>query len=372
MKEVIREMKMINVFGSKIGKEELAEIKSSLDNQWMGIGPKTAIFEKMMANKLGLKDFIATDNCSNALYMAVKLLNLPKGSHVIVPTINWVSGAIAVQLAGCKPIFADCDYDTINVTHTTINKARTNRTKAIMIMHYGGLPVERLDYNVPIIADCAHAVDSAIDGNPLWLIGDIAVFSFNSIKNVACGELGGICSIHDSYSARAKDMRYCGLVKSGLQASTDKDRWWEYELKEPFIKALPNDVACSIGIAQLNKLDKLQARRKQIWDIYQEQLTDIGWIISPSEIPKNIKHSYFTYFIKVVNGKRDVLARYLLDNGIYTTMRYEPLHLYKQFGSKQKLPVAERLNEELLNLPLHPNLTDLDVEYIIDKLLHFN
>ena len=167
-------------------------------------------------------------------------------------------------------------------------------------------------------------------------------------------------------------MRYCGLVKSGLQASTEKKRWWEYELKEPFIKMLPNDITASIGIAQLRKLDVLQLKRKQIWERYSQALKDLKWLLIPTDIPKFVKHSYFTYFIKVINGRRDELARYLLDSGIYTTVRYEPLHLYKQFGSKQKLPVAEKLNEELLNLPLHPNLSNKDVEYIIEKIRGFN
>ena len=364
---------MINVFGSLVGEEELAEIKDCIDNQWLGIGPKTTLFEKMMAEKLWLKDFIATDNCSNSLYMAVKLLNLPLGSHIIVPTIDWVSAAIAVQLAGCVPIFADVDYDTANITNETIDMVLTHKVKAVMIMHYAGYPVGKVETNLPVIADCAHSIDSTVDGSPLPLLGDIAVLSFNSIKNVACGELGGICSIHEDISNRAKDMRYCGLVKSGLQASTDKERWWEYELKEPFIKMLPCDLTASVGIAQLKKLPKLQHRRKQIWDIYQQELKNTDWLIRPPNVSNYCKHSYFTYAIRVINGKRDKLARYLLDNGIYTTVRYEPLHLYKQFGQVRKhLPVAERLNKELLNLPLHPNLSDKDLEFVIDKIKGFN
>ena len=355
---------MINVFGSLVGKEELEEIKSCFDNQWLGIGAKTATFEKMMAAKLGIAEFTAVDSCSNALYMAVKLLDLPKGSEVIIPTINWVSGAIAVILNGLKPVFCDVDYDTCNATQKDIEAVISRKTKAIMTIHYAGLPCEVWYRDIPVIADCAHAVDSN------RILGDISVFSFNSIKNIACGELGGICSTDVELSKRMKEMRYCGLIKSGLQASTDKLRWWEYELTEPFIKMLPNDLTCSIGIAQLKKLDSLQARRKEIWDIYQREL-NLGWLALPPEIPKRLRHSYFTYFVKVLNGKRDGLARYLLDNGIYTTVRYEPLHLYKQFGSKQKLPVAERLNEELLNLPLHPNLSDKDVEFIIDKIKDF-
>jgi len=366
---------MINVFGSCVGKEEFKEIKDCIKNQWLGIGKKVETFEKMMTDKIGVSDFTAVDSGSNALYMAVNLLDLKAGSEVIIPSITWISCANAVILCGLKPVFCDVDYDSVNATPKTISEAITKNTSAIMIVHYAGLPV-LAGFDIPIIADCAHAVDTYIEWNKdnwkhIANYSDVSIFSFDSIKNVACGELGGIYSSNLLYADKPKNMRYCGLIKSGLQASTEKKRWWEYELIKPFPKMLPNDLTASIGIAQLKKLPFLQSRRKQIWGIYQRELKDINWIITPPAIPKFIKHSYFTYFIKVLNGKRDKLARYLLDNGIYTTVRYEPLHLYKQFGSKQTLPVAEKLNEELLNLPLHPNLSDKDLDYIITKIKEF-
>jgi aminotransferase len=362
---------MINVFGSLVGKEELAEIKDCIDNQWLGIGPKTTLFEKMMSNKIG-NSFIALDSGSNALYMAVTALNLPKNSDVIVPALTWVSCANAVILAGHRPVFADVDYNNINVTNETLDKVKTRRTKAAMVVHYGGLPVIA-GIDVPVIGDCAHAVDTYILNTHIAKFNDINIFSFDSIKNIACGELGGISSDNEDYSKCFKQLRYCGLIKSGLQASTDKERWWEYELTIPYPKMLPSDLSCAVGIAQLNKLDKLQRRRKDIWGVYQEQLKEINWLITPPEFSDCVRHSYFTYFIKVINGKRDQLARYLLDNGIYTTVRYEPLHLYKQFGQVRKhLPVAELLNEQLLNLPLHPNLSDKDLNFIIDKIKRFD
>jgi aminotransferase len=244
-----------------------------------------------------------------------------------------------------------------------------------MIVHYAGLPV-LTGFDIPIIADCAHAIDTYIEYTKYgWKhisnYYDLNVFSFDSMKNIACGELGGISSTNNEYADKVKCLRYCGIQKSGLTASTDKKRWWEYECRTPFIKMLPNDISASIGIAQFKKLTLLQERRKQIWDIYNRELQDINWLLIPPCIPKHVQHSYFTYYIRVLNGKRDGLARYLLDNGIYTTVRYEPLHLMKCFKSKQSLPIAEKLNEQLLNLPLHPNLSDGELEYIIQTIKKF-
>lgn len=361
---------MINVFGSCTGAEELAEIKDCLDREWLGMGVKTETLEKLLAEKLEVPDFTLIDNCSNGLLMALEMLNLSKHDSVILPAITWISAANAVKLAGHNIIFADVDYDTVNMNTATLNDVLCDSAKAVMPVHYAGLPCW-IKTNLPVISDCAHAVDSYIDNIPLSQYYTISVYSFDSMKNIACGELGGICSIKKQYQDMTKRLRYCGILKSGLQAVTDKNRWWQYEVLEPFIKMLPSDISAAIGIAQFKKLDILQQKRKDIWDAYNAELCDIDWIVVPPEIHKGIKHSYFTYFIKVINGKRDELAKYLLDKGIYTTVRYEPLHLYPAFGSRQKLPVAEKLNEELLNLPLHPGLSVNDVTYIIDCIKNF-
>ena len=355
---------MINVFGSKVGSEELAEIKTSLDNQWLGMGPKVEKFEKIFSERLGQK-FILIDNCSNGLYLAVQLLNLPKGSEVIVPANTWVSCATAVVLNGCVPVFADCDYHTLNITDETVSEVITEKTEAIMVVHYGGYPadMEKLKrFNLPIIEDVAHAVSSKIDDTYCGTMGDIGVFSFDSMKNLACGEMGGVTSRSPEILERAISSRYCGLTKSGLQASTDKDRWWEYDLNGYCIKMLPNDISASIGLAQLRKLEDLQDRREELWERYVEHFG--GY-----KIPPNYTHSYFTYWIR--HKERDRLARYLLDKGIYTTVRYQPLHLVFKDYYRGILPVCEEFNEHGLNLPLHPNLTDEDFDYIVKTIKEF-
>lgn len=363
---------MINVFGSKVGGAELLEVQSTIEAQWLGMGKKVAIFEKMMAEHTQTP-FVAVDNCSNALLMALKILDLPPRSDVIVPTITWLSCANAVIMAGHNPVFADVDYDTVNMTRETVLKSATDNTKAVMSVHYAGYPCRTgyISIDIPIIADCAHAVDTKICGEHIANFADISVFSFDSMKNIAAGELGGFASPNPEYIEKAKEYRYCGILKSGLQASGDKTRWWEYDINMPFIKMLPNDICASVAIAQKKNLDSLQARRKAIWDIYNRDLADLSWLTLPLVVEDDIQHSYFTYFVKVAGGKRDKLARYLLDNGIYTTVRYQPLHMIPVYKSNAKLPVAERLNEELLNLPLHPNLTDKELDYVIDKIVSF-
>src|SRR5437867_3767097 len=132
---------MISVFGSKVGDEELAEVKDCFDRQWMGLGPKTALFEKRFAERRGLPNTVLVNSGSNALHLAIAILDLPPGSDVIVPSFTWVSCAHAVILAGHHPVFCDVDLETMNVRVEDVEAARTSRARAVMVVHYAGKPV---------------------------------------------------------------------------------------------------------------------------------------------------------------------------------------------------------------------------------------
>lgn len=365
---------MINVFGSKVGNEEMSEVSDSILKQWMGMGPKTKEFEKKMAERLGLDDFLLVDSGSNGLFMALKLLNLPKGSEVIVPSLTWVSCAQAVLMADCVPVFADVDLKTQNITAETIKKQITDKTSAIMVVHYAGLPVDMdpiLELGYPIVEDACHAIDSVYKGKACGTIGDVGVYSFDSVKNLAIGEGGGVVSNSKELMERATLLRYCGIGKSGFEASTHgKERWWEYNIVEPFIKMCPSDIAAAIGLGQLKHLDELQDYRKKIWDIYQEEFAKLDYIVTPQNVNEGDKHSYFTYFIRVKN--RDKVAKYLFENGIYTTLRYHPLHMNPLYKSNAVLPNCELMNEDGLNIPLHPSLSMEDVDKIVEYMKKVN
>ena len=367
---------MISVFGSKVGKEEIANVTEVLESQWMGFGKKVSMFEERFAARMGLEHFAMVDSGSNALYMAVTLLGLPPGSDVLVPAFTWVSCAQAVILAGHNPVFCDVALDTLNVTRETVEQAMTENTRAIMVVHFAGKPVDMdpiLEIGIPVIEDAAHAVDSYYKDKPCGGIGDVGIYSFDAVKNLTTGEGGGITARRSELIDRARILRYCGIGKSGFEAAAssagDKTRWWEYNIQEPFIKMLPTNIAAAIGLAQLDKIDELQAFRKKVWDIYQEEFENVDWITRPPEAESHERHSYFTYVVRV--PQRDKLARYLFDAEIYTTLRYHPLHLNPLYKSSARLPNSEVLNEDSLSLPLHPNLTMQQVEYIVDKVRNF-
>lgn len=368
---------MISVFGSLVDEAEIRNVVECMRSQWMGFGKNVDIFEARYKEKFGLKTFAMVDSGSNALYMAVKLLDLPPGSEIILPSFTWVSCAQAILLAGHRPVFCDVDLRTMNIRRQDVEARITARTGAVMVVHYAGLAVDMdpiIALGYPIIEDAAHAVDSTYRGRPCGAIADIGIFSFDAVKNLTVGEGGGITARKPEAIERARMLRYCGIGKSGfdsaLSSAGSKSRWWEYNIQEPFIKMLPTNLAASIGLAQLEKFDDLQRRRKQIWDTYQAELSAVGQLVSPVDAHNGDRHSYFTYCIRV--PRRDELAHDLLAKKIYTTLRYHPLHLNPLYGQTGlRLRNCEQLNEDALSIPIHPRLTDDQVGFVIESVRFF-
>jgi dTDP-4-amino-4,6-dideoxygalactose transaminase len=365
---------MISVFGGRFDDDEIKEVSDCIRSHWIGMGKRVEQFEQEFSATQGLSNFLMVDSGSNALYLAIKLLNLPPGSEIILPSFTWVSCAQAVLLNNCTPIFCDVDINTCNTTAEHIQKHITPKTAAIMVVHYAGLPVDMqpiLSLGYPVIEDAAHAVDSFIGDKLCGSLGKVGIYSFDAVKNIAVGEGGGITFTDDTLLQQAKKLRYCGIEKSGFQNAQNKNtgRWWEYNISEPFIKMLPTDLSAAMGIAQLKKFKANQQRRKQIWDYYHTAFKNREEIQIPIDAVNHNTHSYFTYLIQA--PKRDELAKYLYDKGIYTTLRYHPLHLNAIYNCHYKLANSEILNEKALNIPLHPNLSDTDVEYVANSIIVF-
>ena len=369
---------MISLFGSNVGKEELGAVGDCFDRQWLGIGPKTAEFEKQISEKIGGAHFSFLNSGSNSLHLAIKLLNIPEGSEVILPSFTWIACANAVMLNNLKPVFCDVDRSTCNVTAEAVAAKITKKTKAIMVVHYAGKPVDMdslKQFNLPIIEDAAHAIDSYYKGQHCGAIGDVGIFSFDAVKNLTTGEGGGVVTRNPEYAKRSKNLRYCGISKSGFEASATKDRWWEYDVLDYFPKMLNSDMNAAMGLEQLKKLSQFQERRKQLWDLYTDTLTKESWANSWLEAAPgpeaHEKHSYFTYFIKLRSGSRDKLAKFLYDRGIYSSLRYHPLHLNKKYDCPAPLENCDWLNEVALNIPLHHRMTDQEVGQVLDGLKAF-
>jgi len=364
-------MENIQIFSNTLGADELAAIKPVFESRWLGAGKETEAFEKEFAEKVGAKYALATNNCTAALFIAIRTLDIGPGDEVIIPSIHFIGASNAILSAGATPVFADVDERYLNITPAEIERLRTKNTRAVMLLHYGGHPcdfeaVQNACEGLYIIEDSANSIRSQYRGRNCGTLGDIGCFSFDPMKILVNGDGGMLTFNRESLYRKAKLLRYMGIVdqSTGLEAiMSGRPNWWEFDLSCISGRFISNDIASAIGRVQLQKVDGFIARRKEIWGMYQKVLGEMG----PPEPLEDTTSSYYFYWIHT--DKRNALGKRLFENKIYATFRYFPLHLVKHYRSGERLPVAERANKTILNLPLHQNLTNLDVERIIECLL---
>lgn len=363
---------MIQLFKPHMGDEEIQAVTEAIRSGWIGLGPITANFEKQFAEYIGVPWVVGLNSCTAALDLALRLLDITHHDEVIVPTLTFVSTAHAVRYNLAMPIFADVDETTLNIDLDDVASKITPRTRAIVAVHYGGRPVDidrlrEVAGTIPVIEDAAHACGAEHKERMAGSLGDVACFSFHAVKNLAMGDGGALALTDRALAERAKRLRWLGIDK-GTWDRTDRGRsyTWDYHVDEIGLKCHMNDIAAAIGLVQLRKLPDTNARRRAIAERYTEGLKDLGWLQTPPMDTADSRSSWHIYCIKV--ERRDALNLYLKQKGIGTGVHYRPIHLYRCYGNRPRLPRAERVFRHLLSLPMHPGLSDDDVDYVIDTL----
>ncbi len=369
----------IQLFSNSLESEELNALKEVFSSRWLGYGSKSKEFEKKFAEMIGTKYALGLSSCTAGLFMSMDMLGIKRGDEVIIPSVGFIACANAVIKTGAKPVFADVDKKYLNILPSEIEKLISSKTKAVMVLHYGGIPceinrikkiLEKQKRKIYLIEDSANSIKSLYHGNYCGALGDIGVFSLDVNKVITTGTGGMMTFNSDDLFAKAIAMRFYGLkptTSSGYDAlKAKKERWWEIELEYPGNRYICNDITSAIALKQMNKLDLFIKKRKRVWDIYNRRLKDIVQINLPPLPPKSTTSSYYFYWIQLKNEDKQLsLAHYLVKNGIYTTFRYYPLHLIKYYKYKGKLPNSEVISKTTLNLPIHQNLTDSDLDRII-------
>ena len=366
---------MIQVFKPSIGEEEVQAVREVLLSGWLGLGPKTAEFEKKFAAYIGTRNAVAVNSATSALDLALKLLGISHGDEVIVPTMTFVSTAHVVAYNLATPIFADIDPVTMNIDLEDAASKITPRTKAIIPVHYGGRPVDMASLremfgDIPIVEDAAHACGSEYKGKKAGNLGDIGCFSFHAVKNLSVGDGGALTLNNEELAARARRLRWLGIDK-GTWDRTDADEsyWWEYFVDEIGLKCHMNDINAALGLVQLDKLDRMNARRNSIARRYDDAFSNHEMIRPPAVIPGDCRSSMHIYCVRAKN--RNKLSTYLKERGIATGVHYRPIHTYRCYGNRPVLPNSEMVFTEIMSLPLYPDLEDREVEYVIDNILSF-
>lgn len=361
---------MIKVSRGCLGEEELAEVREAFEYGYFGLAFKVLEFEEELKKYLGAKYVIATNTGTSALHLALDALGIQGGDEVIVPSLTFVSSFQAISATGATPVPCDIYPNTLLMDIDDVRRRITSRTKAIMPVHYAGNPCDmdalmemKKEYGIRVVEDASHALGSYYRGRKIGSFGDITCFSFDSIKNITCGDGGAIICQDAELAELLRQKRLLGSDRRS-HTSSWKERSWFYEVKTQGFRYHMSNINAAIGLAQLKKIDSFISRRKEICRRYDSAFKEIPTIsclrINYGEVAPHI------YVIRVKNDKRDKLMAYLKELDIETGINYIPNHLHPFYrNSSVSLPETEKAYQEILTLPLHYGLSDEDVARVI-------
>jgi dTDP-4-amino-4,6-dideoxygalactose transaminase len=356
----------------------LAEVINS--DHVHGDGPFTKAATEKLSDLTGSQNVLLTTSGTAALEMAVRLLGITAGDEVIVPSFTFSSGAASIVAAGGVPVFVDIEGDTGNIDPALVEAAITAKTKAISVMHYGGVPVDMdaimaisRQHSIPVIEDNAHGLAVKSKYGRLGAIGAIAIQSFHDTKNVHCGEGGAVLINDPALMEAAEIMREKGTNRSKfLRGQVDKYTWVEWGSS-----FLPSELNAAVLDAQLDVFDYIQEKRFAIWNTYKTELS--GWaenhsakLMSP---PEGVHAAHVFYVLMPDQDKRDALLSHLRENGVIGTFHYVPLHSSpagvkygRVHGSMEK---TDSFSSRLARLPLWPGMSDEQVNRVLDTMKSF-
>ena len=358
---------MIQVYEPPFYENERKYVNECLESNWISSGGKyNKIFEKEFASYCGVKHGVCVSSGTAALHLAVSTLKIGEGDEVIIPNFTMMACALSIIYTGAKPVFVDAEPKTFNIDPEKIEEKITERTKAIMPVHIYGHPcdmdkIQRIakKHNLYIIEDAAEAHGASYKGKKVGSFGHMSAFSFYSNKIITTGEGGIVVTDDDKLAERARWLaNFC----------FDKERRYVHEeigFKYPF-----TNLQAAIGLAQLEKIEEIIRRKREISYKYNELLKDIPGIRTPFE-SKDVRNVYWMYGIlikKEFGVERDEVKKQLFENGIDSRFFFTGMHkqppLKKFISQQDKFPVSEMLEKEGLYLPSSPKLTDDQLKYI--------
>lgn len=382
----------INFHKTHITQDEIDSVVLALKSGWTTMGPKTIEFERKFSEYL-LKNnsssiafntqflhSIALNSATSALHLALKAINLRENDEVIVPTNTFVATAEVVTYFNAIPVLCDIDYETHNIDVSKIENLITNKTKAIIPVHYGGQPCDMDEifeiankYGLKIIEDAAHAIPSYYKGTIIGgLNSDAACFSFYATKTLSTGEGGMLVTSNSNHADKVRINRLHGISKDPWKRFSKSGSWF-YEVVDNGHKYNMTDMNAALGVVQLEKVEEMCKIRKEISDSYDEAFGSVKAIKTLS-IKNDRKTSYHLYVIKVKN--RDQLVSMLNEYGIGISVHYIPIHKHPYYKEKFNYkegdyPVANQVYNESISLPIYPDLKNEELKFIIEKVTKY-
>jgi len=362
--------KLIRLSKSCIGDAEKQAVLGVLDTEYLGMGEKVKFFEQILTEYFGQTATCVT-NGTAALHLALQAAGVGIGDEVLVPSVTYVASFQAIAATGAKPIACEIDPTTFCLDAKDAESRVTEKTKAIMPVHYAGGSGHISEYyalanrhGLRVIEDAAHALGSSYNGKLIGSFGDIICFSFDGIKNITSGEGGCIVTSDVHVTEKVKNARLLG-VERDTEARFNRARTWDVSVTDQGWRYHMSDIMAAIGIAQFKKIDVFGSKRQEIANRYNSKiksLVDIRPLIS--DFTNIVPHIYVVMID--IPFDRDLMREYMLREGIETGIHYLPNHLLDYFSDKElkPLPVTELNFPKIVSLPLHPDLSFGDVDRV--------
>jgi len=375
----------------EIGEEEIQEVANCLRSGWLTTGPKTRQFEtdfEAMLNAAGggvasgnlPVQAIAVNSATAGLHLALEAIGIGPGDEVIVPTHTFTATAEVVRYLGADPVFVDVLPGSLNIDPALVRAAITNKTKAIMPVHFAGLAADMSaiisiaqEHGLKVVEDAAHALPCVVNGVAVGnLQTDAAVFSFYANKTITTGEGGMVVSRNPEIIKRCKTMRLHGINRDVFDRFTSKAPSWYYEVVAPGFKYNLTDLASAMGIHQLKKAELFRAKRQAIVDQYNAAFKNLP-VVLPQGAATNGLHSWHLYVLRLSDQcplTRDQFVEALYAQGIGCSVHYIPLHLQPYWRDTYQLktehfPVSQKAYERMVSIPLYSKMTQSEIDRVI-------
>lgn len=362
-----------------IGDSEINSVVACLKSGWITTGALCKEFEDKFCGLTGAGQSIALNSATAGMHLMLAALNLQQGDEVITPSMTFASTINMIALRQAKPVFVDIDYDTLNINCDLIEEKISSKTKAIIPVHFAGVPADMDQinhlagkYHLTVIEDAAHAVGTYYKGIHAGGFGHPAIFSFHPIKNITTGE-GGMITLNDAELERKlRLLRFHGIERDAWKRY-GKGGNPSYDIMEPGYKYNLPDLLASLGLAQLERWQELNARRQTLAGLYLDGLHEVEGLDLPQAPPYDHLHAWHLFIIKIKDIPRDEFMRKLADCNIGYGLHFPPAHeltcVKKRYGAGAfSLPETSRVADKIISLPLFPDMTEDDVQYVCDAI----
>ncbi|MHC1589223.1 MAG: DegT/DnrJ/EryC1/StrS family aminotransferase [Methermicoccaceae archaeon] len=357
----------IYAWSTFIPEETGIEVERVLKSNWINTGEQEKRFRERFRERFNIPYCVATNNGTAALRASLAALGVGQGDEVVSTPYTFIATNTSILEQRATPVFADIRYDTLNIDPESIEEKITDRTKAIICVHYGGNPCDMdeirkigREYDLPIIEDAAHAMGSKYKGKYIGSTGDIVCFSFQVVKIITCGDGGIIATTKKEYYDTLKKVIWYGVDREGRDPESIDPLPEDIDMLG--FKYNMNDITATIGLVGLSHIDEALQRRREIGERYREELSDCPRI-ELCHYPRDRTPNYQIFPIHVEN--RSEFAEHLKSRSIEARINNRRNDRYSIFGGEQDLPATKRADEDVILLPIHADLTDEQVERVI-------